>query len=50
MDQGFREQLMAVLQAGKALVSRGRAGGPASVCVSCTRPGRSRGICSSGRS
>uniref|UniRef100_A0A8C4MGV5 MYB binding protein 1a n=1 Tax=Equus asinus asinus TaxID=83772 RepID=A0A8C4MGV5_EQUAS len=34
VDQGFREQLMAVLQAGKALVSSGSQGGaPRPVCV-----------------
>ena len=46
VDQGFREQLMAVLQAGKALVSGGWSQGPTSLCsFSCTRRGCSPGLC-----
>lgn len=33
VDPGFREQLMAVLQAGKALVSRSWGGAPVPVCA-----------------
>ena len=46
VDQGFREQLMAVLQAGKALVRGGWAWWPPSLCTfSCTRWGCSPGLC-----
>lgn len=47
VDPGFREQLMAVLQAGKALVSRSSGARP---CLSARaqRPGCSLGICCSG--
>ena len=50
VDPGFREQLMAVLQAGKALVSRSSGGAPVPVCVClCPRDAScSLGTCPSG--
>lgn len=50
VDPGFREQLMAVLQAGKALVSRSRAGPLLRRLPACTcgGPGCSLGACPSG--
>lgn len=47
VDPGFREQLMAVLQAGKALVSRRSGGVPVPVCAH-EMPGCSLGTCPSG--
>lgn len=42
MDQGFREQLMAVLQAGKALVSSGSQGGAPRPVFACICPQKAR--------